>query len=94
MVKLTGSCLMVIAIILNNTLVAQSMEPKSESIPNPASKKCIESGYELVPVILHGVPTYNYCVNPETGSKCEEWRYYRGECKLEPIVTRKSNVKP
>jgi putative hemolysin len=53
-------------------------------MPNPASKKCLEDGYTLEIVKSpEGVPTYGLCINPDTKRKCEEWKYFRGECLLD-----------
>jgi len=50
--------------------------------PNPAAEKCIRDGYNLEPVLENGVPVDYVCVNPETGKKCEIWKYFRNECNL------------
>ena len=59
-------------------------EKKTEhTMANPAAEKCIEDGFELKPMVEHGVPKGYLCVNPETGLQCEIWQYYRGECRIQ-----------
>lgn len=50
---------------------------------NPAARKCLADGFELETEYVNGVPTGAYCVSKETGRRCEQWDYYRGECRLE-----------
>ncbi len=47
-------------------------------MPNPASKFCIEQGYQLE-LRTDASGTVGYCVFPDS-SECEEWAFYRGEC--------------
>jgi putative hemolysin len=61
-------------------------EPSEEStpddaveLPNPASVFCEERGYTLE-MRTEANGTYGVCIFPD-GSECEEWAYYRGECK-------------
>lgn len=58
--------------------------PAKPAIANPAAVKCAEDGYLLEPVTENGVSVGHFCVNPETGMKCEIWKYFREECALEP----------
>ena len=64
-----------------NTGAADSNEPVN-SLGNPAVKKCIDSGYEVLPINTHGVPSGNWCINPKTQTKCEVWSFYRADCRL------------
>ena len=48
-------------------------------IANPASEKCVEDGHEHVIGTNEDGSQIGYCIL-ENGTKCEEWRYYRGEC--------------
>ncbi|MBF0467536.1 MAG: DUF333 domain-containing protein [Desulfamplus sp.] len=54
------------------------------SMANPAATRCVNNGYTLEPIIENGVNVDYLCVNPETGLKCEIWKYFRQECSLEP----------
>ena len=49
-------------------------------LPNPASQYCIEKGYKLELRTNPDGSQYAVCVFPD-GSECEEWAFYRGECK-------------
>jgi putative hemolysin len=48
-------------------------------LPNPASVYCEEQGYTLE-MRTDENGTYGVCVFPD-GSECEEWAFYRGECR-------------
>jgi putative hemolysin len=48
-------------------------------LPNPASQYCEDQGYELEMREEAG-GTAGYCLFPD-GTECEEWAFYRGECK-------------
>ncbi|MBF0258340.1 MAG: DUF333 domain-containing protein [Desulfamplus sp.] len=54
------------------------------SMANPAATRCVNDGYSLEPIIENGVNVDYLCVNPETGFKCEIWKYFRNECSLKP----------
>ena len=58
--------------------------PTSEpgSLPNPASKYCVDQGYELEIRTDEAGNQYGVCIFPD-GSECEEWEYFRGECTYE-----------
>ena len=47
-------------------------------MPNPASKYCVDEGYELE-IRTEAGGEVGYCLFPD-GSECEEWAFYRGEC--------------
>ncbi|MFH0833002.1 MAG: DUF333 domain-containing protein [Candidatus Aenigmatarchaeota archaeon] len=49
-------------------------------IANPASAYCIEQGYTLDIRTDSSGGQYGVCVFPD-GSECEEWKYFRSECK-------------
>ncbi len=59
-----------------------AIEPSLNRISNPAAARCINDGYKLEPVIKNGVTVEYMCVDPNTGVKCEVWRYFRKECSL------------
>lgn len=61
-----------------------STTPGAETAPparlaNPASVHCVDKGYELEMREEAG-GTAGYCIFAD-GSECEEWAYFRGECK-------------
>lgn len=58
-------------------------ERRKPSLANPAATRCVNDGYTLEPVIKNGVSVDYMCVNPETGLRCEIWKYFRHECSLE-----------
>lgn len=64
-----------------------SYRPEPEKpigMPNPASTYCTAQGYRLdirTNPLTGG--EVGYCVFPD-GSSCEEWAFYRGQCKYEP----------
>jgi dipeptidyl-peptidase-4 len=60
--------------------LAATPTPSESSIdlPNPASKYCVDQGYELEIRTDDGGEA-GYCIFPD-GSECEEWAFYRGEC--------------
>ena len=51
-------------------------------LPNPASKYCIEQGYNITIRTNPDGSQTGYCIFPN-GRECEEWAYFRGECKNE-----------
>ena len=55
--------------------------PTSEpgGLPNPASKYCVDQGYELEIRTDEAGNQYGVCIFPD-GSECEEWAFFRGEC--------------
>lgn len=61
---------------------------KPIGMPNPASVYCTDNGGTLN--IVDGKDgQYGMCTFPD-GSKCEEWSYFRGECK--PITNKLETV--
>ena len=60
----------------------QSQISHKTKIANPAAARCVDDGYQLEPVVENGVSVDSLCVNPETGLKCEVWKYFRNECSL------------
>ncbi len=60
---------------------------KKVNLGNPATQYCLEQGYHSEPILsTSGMPTGHLCIHPETGQKCEEWAYFRGECQLEKLT--------
>jgi putative hemolysin len=66
-----------------NSEQAASPRPEARSQANPAAVKCLTDGFQLEPVLKNGVPSGSLCKNPGTGKKCEVWKYYRQECRLD-----------
>lgn len=54
---------------------------KPIGMPNPASVKCIDDGYKLEIRTSENGGQYGVCINA-AGKECEEWAYFRGECRL------------
>ena len=53
---------------------------KNTQIANPASEKCINDGFSLEILSDESGNQYGICIFPN-GTECEEWSYFRGECK-------------
>jgi putative hemolysin len=62
--------------------LAESQTILAKRLANPAAVKCVKDGYELEPIEENGISRGYFCVNKETGIKCEVWSYFRGECDL------------
>jgi putative hemolysin len=58
-------------------------EPSDQGadMANPASKHCTDLGYRLE-IRNESGGQVGYCIFPD-GSECEEWAFFRGECKPE-----------
>lgn len=64
------------------TILKEATEATTpKQIPNPASTYCFENGGKIE-MSQSDAGVQGICVFPD-GSKCEEWQYYRGECKPE-----------
>lgn len=60
-----------------------SPNTSQQGVANPATQKCVQAGYTVKPILSPaGVPVGHVCVNQKNGKKCEEWAYFRGECRL------------
>ncbi len=60
--------------------VAYFISPLSPGLPNPASSFCENQGYKIeIRTAADGSQT-GYCIFPD-GTECEEWAFFRGECK-------------
>lgn len=78
---------MILSIFSVMTLVAcgasdTSVKPEKPikvGMANPASKHCVDKGGELK-IIKDPMGHYGMCTFPN-GSQCEEWKFFRGECK-------------
>ena len=72
---------MLIGIVFSASCNPKQISPTPEAnMPNPASVHCKQNGgkVELRQDALGGV--IGMCVFPD-GSECDEWAYFRGECK-------------
>jgi putative hemolysin len=69
-------------------IVTSTPQAKKVAIANPAAEKCVQDGYtqELL-WSSEDVPTGALCVSNKTGQKCEEWAYFRGDCKLDVSIS-------
>ena len=59
-----------------------TLTSESGGLPNPASKYCLDQGYELEIRTDESGNQYGVCIFPD-GSECEEWAFFRGECTYE-----------
>jgi putative hemolysin/phosphohistidine swiveling domain-containing protein len=50
------------------------------NMPNPASVFCLEQGYQSEIRTAADGSQYGVCIFPD-GSECDEWAFYRGECR-------------
>ena len=50
-----------------------------QGLPNPASARCEEEGHKIEIRSLEDGSQYGVCVFKD--SECDEWQYFRGECK-------------
>jgi putative hemolysin len=84
--KILVTTLLLIAAITAVSCTAGQGSPTTEpsptspaDMPNPASVYCEENGGTLE-MRENPAGTVGICVFPD-GSECEEWTYYRGECR-------------
>jgi len=61
------------------TTVPVSTEVPQANMPNPAAAYCEQKGYRVEMRIAEDGSRAGYCVFP-SGSECNEWAYFRGEC--------------
>jgi len=79
--------LLLVGIFLISGCVSSHTENKtnetnqSNQIANPASVYCVELGFNSTIRNNPDGSQTGYCIFP-TGKECEEWAFYRGECKL------------
>lgn len=77
-----GSLFLVLALALvacQTPVAPQPTEEAEPALPNPASAYCVEQG-GTIEVRDSEDGQYGVCVF-EDGSECDEWAFYRGECK-------------
>lgn len=65
---------------ISGNLNITASETNATKIANPASSYCLDNGNRLE---IRGDSNgqYGVCISAD-GKECEEWAYYRGECKL------------
>jgi putative hemolysin len=71
------------ALILSAAIVSGCQTATAEptvGLANPASVYCEEQGYTLEMRTDADGGQYGVCIFPD-GSECEEWAFYRGECR-------------
>jgi putative hemolysin len=56
------------------------------NMPNPASVYCEQQGNRLEILTAADGSQAGVCIFPD-GSECDEWAYFRGECKPTPAIT-------
>ncbi len=72
-------CLLLIGCVKPTPQPAAMASPETPDMPNPASVYCEQQGYTLeIRTAIDGSQT-GVCVFP-SGSECDEWAYFRGEC--------------
>ena len=64
---------------ITNNNIHKNNDKKIE-IANPASTNCVDKGYNLTFRTNSNGSQIGYCVFPN-GRECEEWSFFRGECK-------------
>ena len=89
--KLVSSVFVVLSIALLASCQNHTEKPSDpvevaqsdlSSARNPTIQHCQESGYQVLPVVEDGVTRSHFCLNAESGKKCDSWAFYRGECSL------------
>jgi hypothetical protein len=69
-----------VLIIAALTVVAcGSQAAPTVDMANPASKYCVDQGYELEIRTAADGSQQGFCIFAD-GTECDEWAYYRGEC--------------
>lgn len=77
-------------------LAACASAPETDQMPNPASVNCVKNGGKLELRQDASGGTAGICVFPD-GSECDEWAFFRKECKpgesvAEPLPPASSDV--
>ena len=69
---------------------APTTQPGSANMPNPASVFCEKNGGKLEIRADKNGGQYGVCVFPDK-SECDEWAYFRGECKPGDSLKKAAN---
>jgi putative hemolysin len=77
LIILLAACAAVRAIPAPASGAARTPEP---NLPNPASVYCEDQGYKNEIRTAEDGSQSGFCIFPD-GSECDEWAFYRGECK-------------
>ncbi|MEQ1531594.1 MAG: hypothetical protein ABL925_19955 [Methylococcales bacterium] len=72
-------CSLMMTVVISS---CQAADKANIKMSNPATAKCLHDGWLSEPVLSNGIPTDRLCINPQTGKRCPEWSYFRGECRL------------
>ncbi len=85
-VVIWGTVILILILIVSITVYSlvrkDSPSNGGESqIPNPASQYCVEQGNNFTIRTNGDGSQTGYCVS-SNGTECEEWAFFRGECKL------------
>jgi putative hemolysin len=79
--KASFTLFVLIGIVLSASCSSAQVSPTPQAnMPNPASVYCEQQGGRLDIVTAADGSQSGVCVFPD-GSQCDEWAYYRGECK-------------
>jgi len=82
--------LVLVVVILTVVLIISSLNKNKDNggnsnnntgMPNPAATSCTEKGYSYEIRNNPDGSQYGVCIFPDE-SECEEWAYYRNECKI------------
>jgi putative hemolysin len=83
----TASIAIIVSLFVLSACATKTPQPipatatlDSENITNPASTYCKEQGHKLEIRTTQENNQYGVCMFDDD-SECEEWAYYRGECK-------------
>jgi putative hemolysin/predicted secreted protein len=74
------SLILVVIIMITSCTPTPATPTAFANMPNPASVFCTQNGGKLEILKDSSGGEYGMCNFPD-GSKCEEWAYFRGECK-------------
>lgn len=85
-------CLLVVMVFMTSCTPRQASPTSQPNLPNPASVYCEQNSGELEMRQDASGGTAGICIFPD-GSECDEWAYFRGECKpgeqpAQPVSTQ------
>lgn len=86
------SSLILIFLLLSVACNSERGTPSPEAnLPNPASVYCKEHGYQLEIITAEDGNQSAVCIFPD-GSSCDEWAYFRGECRPSSSTSQPAKV--